>query len=281
MQLKIKWGAATVLTALIIVLLISAAPAELSSRASLISPSDTIVIDPGHGGMDGGAVGAAGISEKDINLAIALAIRDLAEQDGWKVVMTREEDKGLYTGVKNDGTDQMEIEGKRSIRSLKTEDLKERKAIVEKTEPVMAVSIHLNSFKQDPGVHGAQTFYPSAAQDDTVVDRSKELAEHIQEKLVAGLDDGTDRIALGKKDVMLFKNPTVPMVIVECGFLSNRAEEQRLCDEEYQKKIAALIYDGMMEFSGKERRKALDIIDNRTANAVLRRGYDLSCGSCG
>lgn len=261
--MRIKWGAASVLIAAVMCLLMMPLSEGRPRDVSLVSPTDTIVIDPGHGGMDGGAVGTAGISEKDINLAIGLAIKELAEADGWRVVMTREEDRGLYTGVKNDGTEQMEIQGKRTIRSLKTEDLKERKRIVEKTEPVMAVSIHLNSFKQDPSVHGAQTFYPSAAQEESVVENSKLLAERIQAQLVEGIDDGTDRVPLGKKDVMLFKNPSVPMVIVECGFLSNRAEEQRLCGQEYQKKIAELIYNGMMEFSGKERRKPLEILDNR------------------
>lgn len=271
--MRMKWGAATVLIAAIMCLLLMPARDVGLSGVSLVSRTDTIVIDPGHGGMDGGAVGAAGNSEKDINLAIGLAIRELAEQDGWRVVMTREEDRGLYTGVKNDGTDQMEIEGKRSIRSLKTEDLKERKRIVEKTEPVMAVSIHLNSFKQDPGVHGAQTFYPSAASDQNVTEQSKLLAEKIQAKLVEGIDDGTDRVPLGKKDVMLFKNPVVPVVIVECGFLSNREEEQRLCGEEYQKKVAALIYEGMMEFAGKEHRKTLEIRDTRASENFVHTGY--------
>lgn len=279
--MRMKWGAAAGLIAAIMGLLLVPVSGGMIAGVSSVSNTDTIVIDPGHGGMDGGAVGSGGISEKDINLAIGLAIRDLAEKDGWKVVMTREEDRGLYTGVKNDGTDQMEIEGKRSIRSLKTEDLKERKRIVEKTEPVMAVSIHLNSFKQDPGVHGAQTFYPSAASDETVVEQSKLLAEKIQENLIEGIDDGTKRVALGKRDVMLFKNPTVPMAIVECGFLSNRDEEQRLCDEEYQKKIASLIYEGMMEFSGKERRKPVKLIDNRAIADFVHRGYVLACGDCG
>lgn len=260
--MRIKWGAAWIFTAAVMAwLLILPASGEGFLRAALISPSDTIVIDPGHGGMDGGAVGQGGISEKDINLAISLVIKELAESDGWKVVMTREEDRGLYKGVNNDGTDEMEIHGKRSIRSLKTEDLKERKRIVEKTEPVMAVSVHLNSFKQDPRVHGAQTFYPTAGADSRALEQSKLLAERIQASLVEGLADGANRVALGKKDVMLFKNPKVPIVIVECGFLSNRAEEMRLCDGKYQKKIGGLIYKGMMEFSGRERRKPFEIVD--------------------
>lgn len=269
--MRMKWGTATAVIAAVMCLLLFPVSEGTLLGVALVSDADTIVIDPGHGGMDGGAVGSGGISEKDINLAIGKEIRTLAERDGWKVVMTRDGDRGLYTGVLNDGTDQMEIVGRRSIRSLKTEDLKERKRIVEQTAPVMAVSIHLNSFKQDSRVHGAQTFYPSCAQDSSIVEQSKLLAEKIQLKLVKGIDDGTDRVALGKKDVMLFKNPTVPMVIVECGFLSNGAEEERLRDESYQKKIASLIYEGMMEFSGKERRKPLKIVDNRVSAHFIHR----------
>ena len=279
--MKVKWAAASLWIMIIMGFLIFPISEGPLSQVLSVSKADTIVIDPGHGGMDGGAVGSSGNSEKDINLAIGLAIKELAEADGWNVVMTRKEDKGLYTGVKNDGTDQMEIQGKRSIRSLKTEDLKERKRIIEETKPVMAVSIHLNSFKEDPGVHGAQTFYPSKSGDETVVEKSKELAEKIQDQLIQGLKDGTNRTALGKKDVMLFKNPVVPVVIVECGFLSNKQEEKQLCEKNYQKKIAECIYEGIMEFSGKKRRKPLKIIDNRGGVTAVRKGYDFYSQACG
>lgn len=269
--MRIRWGIAAGAAALILCILLFPAAGEGIIGAARAEKTDTLVIDPGHGGIDGGAVSADGVSEKNINLAIALELQRLAERDGWRVVMTRSKDQGLYTGVENDGTEQMEITGRRSIRSLKTEDLRERRRIIDTTEPTLALSIHLNSFKEDPRVHGAQTFYSSAAA-EAVEEKSKLLAGRVQEALVAGLDDGTERTPLGKKNVLLLKEPTVPTVIVECGFLSNREEAKKLADENYQKKIASLIYDGIMEFSGKERAKPLDIIDSTADAGVVRGG---------
>lgn len=214
--------------------------------------TDTIVIDAGHGGFDGGAVSKRGMAEKDINLAIALELQRLAEQDGWNVVMTRTEDVSL-----NDTGDE-----RRRIRTLKTEDLRRRKELIDRTKPVLAVSIHLNSFQEDPSVRGAQTFYPSRASEETIVEESSRLAKAIQENLIRGLDDGTKREALGKKDVLLLKNPTVPTVIVECGFLSNSNDEENLKNPEFQAKLSEFIYNGILEFSGKERRKPIDILDS-------------------
>lgn len=260
--MRIRWGIAAGIIAVIICFLLVPAAGERLISAVRPAETDVLLIDPGHGGIDGGAVSAAGVSEKNINLAIALEIQKMAEADGWNVVLTRTEDRGLYTDVKNDGTEQMEIKGKRSIRSLKTEDLRKRRQIIDKLEPDVAVSIHLNSFKEDPRVHGAQTFYSSSAE-KKIEEKSKELAQKIQSALIAGIDDGTERTPLGKRDVLLLKEPIVPTVIVECGFLSNPTEAEQLCSEEYQKKIASLIYDGIMEFSGKERRKPIKLIDNR------------------
>lgn len=248
---KMKWKIAVVflLVAMAVVLLPDVD--ELSVKVQQGARADVMVIDPGHGGMDGGAESSAGVSEKNINLAIALQVKSLAEQDGWEVVMTREEDVGLY-----------KEDEKRTIRSKKTEDLLARKKIIEKVRPLAAVSIHLNSFKQDRTVRGAQTFYPSGG-DEEIVEKSKFLAESIQAELVASLQDGTDRQALGKRDVLIFKHPVAPMAIVECGFLSNAEEARLLEDEAYQKKIAAAIYEGMMKYSGKERRVPILTIDSR------------------
>lgn len=263
--MKYRWGFAGLLAGL--VMLVTAWPfySGVIQRVQTVSASDTIVIDPGHGGIDGGAVSAGGVCEKDINLNIAKEVKRLAEADGWKVVMTREEDKGLYTDVKNDGTQQAEVEGRRSIRSLKTEDLKNRKKLIERVEPVLAISIHLNSFKEDRSVHGAQTFYPKGAEDPAVTEQSKDLAEKIQESLIAGLADGTKRTALGKRDIMLFKNPKAPVAVVECGFLSNSREAELLQDEEYQKKLAHCIYEGIMEHSGREGKKPMQVVDTRNS----------------
>ena len=222
----------------------------LIAKVQLITATDVILIDPGHGGMDGGASSDSGTTEKDINLAIAFQIKELAEADGWKVVMTREEDIGLG-GSKN-----------KTIRSQKTADLIARRDMIKDVDPTVAVSIHLNSFKQDRSVRGAQTFYPGSG-DPAVIDESKILAEAIQEQLVTGIDDGTDRTALAKRDALIFKNPTVPMVIIECGFLSNAEEAKLLEQAEYQKKLAKHIYDGIMVYTGREPKTPIKAIDSR------------------
>ncbi len=258
-----KWCFATTLAAIALFLLIVPLGNLKTIGVQLISASDTIVLDAGHGGIDGGAVSMSGVMEKNINLAIAQEVSALAAADGWNVVMTREKDKGLYSDVIGDGTDAVEIKNKRSIRSLKTEDLKERVKVIEKEKPLVAVSIHLNSFKQDRSVHGAQTFYPKGIADKSIEEESKRLAECIQEEIIKGVQDGTERAALGKKDVLLFKKPSAPTVIVECGFLSNREDETKLQDPEYQKKIAAYIYEGILKYTGRERKENLKILDNR------------------
>jgi N-acetylmuramoyl-L-alanine amidase len=223
----------------------------MTAMVHQIIAADTILIDPGHGGMDGGASSANGTTEKDINLAIALYIKELAEADGWHVVLTRQKDEGL--GGKGNGT----------IRSQKTADLIARREMIKEVKPVVAVSIHLNSFKQDSSVRGAQAFYPSGPAEQTVLDESKRLAEVIQEKLISGMADGNDREALVKRDVLMFKNPTVPMVIIECGFLSNPEEAKLLEQEEYQRKLAEFIYDGIRSYTGKEPQKPVESIDSR------------------
>lgn len=248
-----KWKWLAGLTALLLVAAIAVLiiPIELEIMAlRLPTKADVLLIDPGHGGIDSGAEGPAGICEKHINLTIGLYIKQMAETDGWKVVMTREEDKGLYPQ-----------KDKQSIRSLKTADLLARKKIIEETCPLVAVSIHLNSFKQDPGVRGAQTFYPRSG-DQALQEESRLLAECVQKNLVDGIADGTNRAALSKSDVMLFKNPIVPIVIVECGFLSNPQEETLLNQADYQRKIAECIYRGIMEYTGKEGKPPLKVIDN-------------------
>ncbi len=255
-ETKIRRGAAACAAA---VLLLGLAVLSLVQRVPGMllavdeaQAADTIVIDAGHGGFDGGAVGRSGTAEKDINLSIALQLQSLAEQDGWHVVMTRTEDISL-----NEEGDQ-----RRRIRTLKTEDLRKRKQLIDETKPLLAVSIHLNSFQQDASVRGAQTFYPSRAADQNIVEESSRLAKAIQEKLIEGLNDGTKREALGKKDVLLLKDPTVPTVIVECGFLSNSNDEKNLNNPEFQKKLSEFIYEGILEYSGKERRPEIFVVDS-------------------
>jgi N-acetylmuramoyl-L-alanine amidase len=187
-----------------------------------------IVIDPGHGGVDPGAVGKKGVKEKNVNLAIALHLREFLEQSGTVVIMTRTEDKGLYS------------EGG-SIRQKKNEDLKNRKEIVKNSYAHIFITIHLNSFPQSQ-YYGAQTFYPKDNPQGQV------LAEKIQEEMVRVLDANNKRIALPKEDIYIIKGLDKPTVLIECGFLSNPREEKLLNNSNYQKKIAWAIYSGVQKY---------------------------------
>lgn len=246
-----KWKITLIVLAAVIIIAISPVYDSVITRVHQITNSDIILIDPGHGGMDGGASSDAGVTEKDINLAIALYIRELAEADGWKVVLTREEDVALGN-----------TENK-SIRGQKTADLLARREMIRQVSPTVALSIHLNSFKQDRSVRGAQTFYPVGPGEQAVLDESKKFAEIIQEQLVKGISDGTDRTALGKSGVLMLKNPPAPVVIVECGFLSNPEEAKLLEQEDYQRKLARCIYNGILIYTDREPRVPIKTIDSR------------------
>ena len=184
----------------------------------------TVVIDPGHGGVDGGAEADDGTPEKNINLNIALKLKQLAENDGWNVIMTREEDIGLYS------------EQNSTIRSKKTEDLKKRKEIFDSSAADAAVSIHLNSYTADRSVRGAQVFYADGSEE------SKMLAECIQNQMK------NRRRAMAKSDVLILQQAKVPTVIAECGFLSNYEESRKLRTDEYQNKLAKNIYSGIKNY---------------------------------
>ncbi len=225
---------------------------ERSWLANEFLGSEVIVVDPGHGGFDGGAVSKDGTSEKDINLGIALQLAERLEAAGWEVVLTRTEDRALDEGD----------EERKRIRTRKTEDLRNRKKLIDEIEPILAVSIHLNSFQEDPSVRGAQTFYPARAENEKLLEESQRLAEEIQKELIDGLDDGTKREALAKKDVLLLKDPKVPTVLVECGFLSNPDDAAKLKKEAYQEKLSEFIYNGIIAFTGKKPVENLFVVDS-------------------
>ena len=228
---------------------------SISTYVGKFTAKNTIVIDAGHGGMDGGASSRSGILEKDINLAIAFEVKRLAEADGWRVVMTRNEDKLLGNGAG-------------SIRSKKTQDLKGRKEIIDKERPFICVSIHLNSFREDSSVRGAQVFYPKGPGDESILENSKILAEAIQSELESGIDDGKERTALSKNGVRILNAPKATTVIVECGFLSNKNEAENLSDSEYQLKLAVLIYNGIMKYASGASDGSVELIDN--ANSISK-----------
>ncbi len=204
-----------------------------------------VVIDPGHGGIDGGAVSSTGVRESDINLAISLKLKSIFEENGWKVVMTREKDEGLYSG-------------NGSIRSKKMQDLVNRKKLIDKAEPDYVFIIHLNSFPQS-SCYGAQTFYPSHSPE------SKLLAAEVQKALLEGIDNGNHRQIKAKNDILLLKNVKVPTVLVECGFLSNSNEAQLLQTDDYQMKLSECIYKGLLEYcevTNNPPKKSIDYVVN-------------------
>lgn len=199
----------------------------------------TVVIDAGHGGMDGGASSADGTQEKEINLAIAKCLAEEMKAYPIHVVMTREDDNGLY------------VDDERSIRQKKREDLLKRKEIMEADGVQLSVSIHLNSFPQDEKVYGPQVFYPRTQRAGTNVsddeNTAKKYAEAIQKSLETNIDDGRERAAMPKNDILLFQNTTADIVLTECGFLSNPVEAEKLKTAEYQQILARSIWSGINE----------------------------------
>lgn len=205
----------------------------------------TIVIDPGHGGIDGGASSANGVLESHVNLEIALELKKIFENSGCRVIMTREKDIGLYS------------EGK-SIRSKKIEDLVNRNNIMNDEQVDYAIMLHLNSFP-DASCYGAQCFYPNNSKD------SKLLAEKIQDSLIEGVDDKNHRKAKMKSDVLLMKDIESPRVLIECGFLSNPRESKLLVEKGYQRQLAECIHNGFFKYLDiiNEGKKDIEYIVNR------------------
>lgn len=221
----------------------------IAKNVASVMAGDVILLDPGHGGIDGGAVSSRGVVEKDINLAIAEEVKELAEAAGWRVVMTRETDEAL---CETSGT----------IRSQKTQDLKARRDLIKSTKPEAAVSIHLNSFTANPSVRGIQTFYPGSGGNKNDLEKSKRLAEHLQKKTMEQVQDGRERLPMEKNDTFLFKEISCPFALVECGFLSNPEEAELLQSSEYQHKLAQGIFDGITAFTGKTPHKEIDLVDS-------------------
>lgn len=188
-----------------------------------------VAIDPGHGGIDPGAVSKTGIVEDEINLKIALKLKRFIEQSGGIAILTREEDVGLYTDKST------------SLGQKKTEDLQNRKKLIEASGAEVLVSIHLNSFTQ-PRYFGAQTFYSESHEEN------KKLAILLQEELRNVLDEANTRQAAIREDVYIIKDYDIPGVLVEAGFLSNEREARLLNTPEYQEKIAWAIYVGIMKY---------------------------------
>lgn len=190
-----------------------------------------IVLDPGHGGPDGGAVSKAGLVEERLNLAIAEYLRDYLQQAGALVMMTREGDVDLADP---------------DTKNRKRQDLQRRVEFVMDSNADMLISIHMNSIPSSRWT-GAQTFYYSKQHVD-----NKSLAYYIQEELKKNLEN-TNREVKTADTIYILKSVDVPTALVEVGFLSNPGEAELLGNETYQKKAAASIYRGILRFSSGER----------------------------
>ena len=192
-----------------------------------------VVIDAGHGGEDGGASSAAGLAEKEVNLAVALALRDLCEAAGIPVVMTRTEDVLLYDR-------NVDFQGRKKVL-----DLAARRILAEKTAEryggdSLFVSIHMNAFPAAQ-YDGMQVWYSVGDS------RSAELAAAIQSASSALMPHNRRKIKAAGSNIYLLDRIKSPAVLVECGFLSNPAEAERLSDKAYRYALAAVIFAGIIE----------------------------------
>ncbi len=201
--------------------------AALGSRAvTVISQSmppirkHCFIIDPGHGGIDGGATSCTGKLESAFNLEIGLRLRDLLHFLGYETKMTRSSDISIYT------------EGE-TIAQKKISDLKERVRICEETDGAILLSIHQNTFS-DSRYSGAQVFYSGS-------EGSEDLAKMLQSSL-------GERSAKRAEGIYLMEHISCPGVLIECGFLSNWEEESKLRSPEYQKQLAGIIAATAAEF---------------------------------
>lgn len=188
-----------------------------------------IVIDAGHGVPDGGAVSNDGISEAEINLKIALKLQNLLEQSGATVILTRSDENGIY-----------DID-KTTLKQKKVSDIKKRVKIGNSSSADIFVSIHLNKIPQEQ-YSGWQTFFKKDNE------QGEKLATAIQNNLTEAIQKDNNRVPMKIDNVYIVKNVEIPLTIVECGFLSNAEEEEKLQKDEYQNKLAWGIYNGINDY---------------------------------
>ena len=193
-----------------------------------VSQVSVVVLDAGHGGEDPGAVGYGDVYEKDLNLSICRLICEQLKEKGYTVVMTRDEDRLLYTEAEN-------IKGIRKIS-----DLKNRVKIFNSYESAIAVSIHMNTFSA-PQYHGTQIYYSD-------VEGAGALASAIRDSVRSELQPDNKRPLKHSEGIYLLEHSEIPTVLVECGFLSNPEECQKLSEKEYQKRLSFSIVCGIIKY---------------------------------
>lgn len=185
----------------------------------------TVVIDAGHGGIDGGSVGTdTGVIESKLNLDYAYNLAGQLNQMGISCVLTRKDENGLYDS---------------SAKSLKKSDMLARKEIIEKANPNLVISIHMDSFSLS-STSGSQAYYKKGSESGKV------LAQSIQKQLLCNFENAKKNEKVG--DYYIVNCTELPAVLVECGFLSNQIEERLLQDKNYQNKMCYSIMCGVLDF---------------------------------
>lgn len=199
-------------------------------------PDQTLVLDPGHGGEDGGAVSASGEAESQINLAIALETDALLGFFGARTVLTRSEDVSIHDA------------GARTLREKKVSDLHNRAALVESTENATLLSIHQNA-SPDGRLHGAQVFFAGQGQP---------LAQALQDGIRAHLDPENRRaVQPAAGSIYLMNHVSCRAVLVECGFLTNPREALLLRNPVYQRKLALILAAGYLTWGNTQEGESL------------------------
>jgi len=248
---KIKIGMGTVLIAAMLLLSRRTAEYTATGGSGVIIHRDTIglsedkngaaeeerrrllvVIDAGHGGIDPGKVGINQALEKDINLAIAKKVKRYLELSDVEVIMTREGEEGLYRPEDS---------------NKKVQDMKSRVSLIDSSGADLAVSIHQNSYSEEY-VKGAQVFYYATSL------QGKTMAEAMQRTMAETLDKENHREAKANDSYYLLKKTETPIIITECGFLSNSAEAGLLTQENYQDRVAWAIHLGILRYANTELR---------------------------
>ena len=188
-----------------------------------------IILDAGHGTPDEGAESNNGTTEAQINLKITLKVQNLLEQSGCTVILTRSDDNGIYDLDKD------------TLREKKVSDIKNRVKIGNESSADIFVSIHLNKISESQ-YYGWQCFYKNNDE------KSKNLANNLQDSLNESIEKTNDRVALPIQKIYIVEHVEIPISIVECGFLSNPEEEEQLQNDEYQDRLAWGIYNGITNY---------------------------------
>jgi N-acetylmuramoyl-L-alanine amidase len=223
-----SWILCIVMTVVLGCLLVTGLQRTAEATSGLRTPPTVIVLDPGHGGIDGGAVSASGIVEKNINLSIALKLRQLLTLSGYTVIMTRETDCSIHNP------------SAKTVKEIKTSDIRNRLALMKQHGGIF-VSIHQNSFTQSK-YHGAQFFYAATPGSEALAECFRStVCEQLQPENARATKPCTD-------DVYLIYHASTTAVLAECGFLSNPEEAAALSSEAYQQKMAFALYCGLIRF---------------------------------